>query len=393
MSKKAITMAKNWVLNSGIQNMTGNNCGGFNSWFDTKTGKYPYVYSEITGYGITTLLFLKRVFNEDYDDRARLAADWLINNAASDRWGVKTRHYQQDMAEFESYSFERGKIYAFDNGMVLYGLINLYKDCKDEKYLEFSKKIADFLINTMRKDDGTFFASYDPKTRDREDLPAKWSSQSGSYHAKIALGLTDLYDVTKDDSYKDVVLDLCRASMTFQDPTGRFITSREDKSTHLHPHAYSAEGLLYAGMYFNKDEFISSAEKAVMWALDNQYEDGGIPKKFVNSGFIELYRSDVLAQILRLAVILKGLGRLDQKHAAMMEKLKNKLLNFQHDSDDLQAGGFYYGFTLDGVKKKHINSWCSMFALQALIMYDEGKGQGARVKGHDAAMNRMECFV
>jgi len=381
-----ILLAQDWLMCSGIQDLKGREAGGFNAWFDLRSGQYPYVYSEITGYGITSLLFLKGFFDEDFVERAILAADWLRDKAEHKLGGVRTRHYHQDMSESDRYSFESENIYAFDNGMVLYGLINLFKKCGDRQYLEFSKRIADLLIEKMRRDDGLFCAVYNHKTGEKTDHTWKWSTQSGSYHAKLALGFTDLYDVTKDNVYRDAVLTLCRKSLDFQEPDGRFITSRADNSTHLHPHAYSAEGLLYAGMYFKRDEFILAAVKAVKWALDNQCRDGGIPKKFDGEKFITHYRVDILAQILRLGVILDGIGQLDKSYIDGLKELRSRLLTFQHLQEGLQKGGFYYGFTLEGEKRNHINSWCSMFAIQALIMFE-------KMDSENVDINSLRCFV
>ena len=62
---RSIKASNLWFLDSGIQNV--NICkdvdGAFNSWFDTNKNDYYYAYSEITGYGITTLLFLDRYFD------------------------------------------------------------------------------------------------------------------------------------------------------------------------------------------------------------------------------------------------------------------------------------------------------------------------------------------
>ncbi|MFC1570706.1 hypothetical protein ACFL4E_02875 [Candidatus Omnitrophota bacterium] len=185
------------------------------------------------------------------------------------------------------------------------------------------------------------------------------------------LGFTDLFDVTGDEKYKKAAFNLCRSSLTFQKDSGRFVTSRSDESTHLHPHAYSAEGLLYAGVYFKKEEFIDSAVKAVEWALDSQLADGGIPKKFENGNFIPFYRSDILAQMLRLGVLLRGLRKLDMKYDVHLEKLYKKLLSFQYLGPGEQSGGFFYGTSLDGVERAHLNSWCTMFAFQAMIMYED----------------------
>ncbi len=381
-----ILLAKDWLLNSGIQNTAGEVLGGFNSWFDLDTGRYPYVYSEITGYGITTLLFLDDLFEGDFIARAKLAADWLEKNALHECGGVRTRDYREKMTESDVYSFQSDNLYAFDNGMVLYGLINLYKKCKDKKYLDFSKKIAGLMLKEMRKEDGLFYAVYNPSTGKKEDSPRKWSSQSGSYHAKLAMGFVDLFEVTKEEKYKDAALTLCRSSISFQMEDGRFMTSRADESTHLHPHSYSAEGLLYTGMHLGHEDLVSSAEKGVKWALDNQCDDGGIPKKHGPSGCIPFYRSDSLAQILRLGVILKSIGKLEAKYDSRLERLKAKILSFQYKENGPQKGGFYYGFTLDGQRKEHINSWCGMFALQALIMFED-----IYIKGND--IKRLECLI
>ena len=382
-----IEAAKKWILSSGIQNTVGTNSGGFNSWFDLQDNSYSYVYSEITGYGMTTLLYLGSRFGDDaYLDKAASAADWLISLASHPCGGVKTREYYKQQEGADHYSFDRGNIYAFDNGMVLYGMINLYKCAKDKKYLEFAQRIADFLINTMIKPDGLLWAIFDSVSGEKEDAPWKWSSQSGSYHAKLAMGFTDLFDVVGDELYKKAAIKLCRASLAFQEESGRFITSRTDGSTHLHPHSYSAEGLLYAGRYFGEVEFIDSAERAVRWALDNQTQDGGIPKKYDGKNFIPFYRSDILAQILRLGTILCGVGKLSDEYELSLERLKDKLISFQYSGDESQSGGFLYGTDLEGTERQHLNSWCTMFALQALMVYEE-------FLESDKKINKIEYFV
>lgn len=53
-----------------------------------------------------------------------------------------TRYYLYDAKGQDGYSFDSEIIYTFDTGMVLYGLINLYRVTKDEKYLNASITIA-----------------------------------------------------------------------------------------------------------------------------------------------------------------------------------------------------------------------------------------------------------
>ena len=375
-----------WLLNSGIQNENGNSRGGFNSWFDLIQQNYSYVYSEITGYGVTSLLYLSKYFGEEfYIDKAIAAYKWLKDKALDESGGIRTRDYFVDMDDASHYSFDSNNLYAFDNGMVLYGIVNLYKKTKNERILLFAVQIADFLIDNMKKDDGMFYAVYNSETGKKTDIADKWSTQSGSYHAKLALGFTDLYEITNNKAYKDAALGVCNASLDFQDDSGRFITNRADNSTHLHPHSYSAEGLLYTGDRFGRTDFIESAKRAVKWSLSLINQDGGIPKKFSGTEFINFYRSDILAQTLRLGSLFFSLGELGEEEIISLEKLRRCLVKFQYKSEDRQDGGFYYGYTLDGSKKDHLNSWCTMFALQGLIMYDENI-----IKRNT---KNLECFV
>ncbi len=359
----AADLARNWLMESGIQNIedNGSGLGGINSWYDLDNKEYPHVYPEATGYAITAYIYLNRLKKSDaLLDKARLAAEWLINYDM-ENGAVKTK---------DSYSEQRVKnslTYAFDNGMVICGLINLHKETREEKYLNAAEKIAEFVIGKMQKQDGSLYAVYDSQKDELIDSEEKWSTQSGSYHAKLAIGLLKLYDATKNEKYKESTEDLCKNAMAQQKGDGRFISYKDTGATHIHPHSYSAEGLIYSGVRLNRPEFIDSAERATKWVLDNLREDGGINAVYNNSRFEDCERTDTLAQTLRLGAILKTLNRMDEPYLKKMEKLKDRLLSFQYMKPG-QKGGFLYA-EQDGEKIMHINSWCTMFAMQALDFY------------------------
>lgn len=368
-----VNLAKGWLLNSGIQNIDKDEKinGGFNSWYDITDKSYPFIYSEITGYAITTLLYLNKIRGEKIlVKRAILAANWLIKNAFHRCGGVKTRYYYDKSSAPLSYSFEGEIIYIFDNGMVLFGLLNLFRETGGAKYLDAAKKIANFLIKSQ-KQNGLFYATYNAQTNEFEDPLQKWSTQSGSYHAKLALSLLGFYDIVKKGVYKERAKKICYRALKFQNKNGRFITFRDSAGTHLHPHSYSAEGLLYAGIKLNKERFIVSAAKACKWALNYQLDNGGLPSLFIDGKFVFHERSDVLAQILRLGMILCQLERLDEEYIVKLKKLKRRLCSFQYlgNKNKDQIGGFFYGF--ENNRLNHLNSWCTMFALQAINMYEE----------------------
>jgi hypothetical protein len=345
-----IGMLADWVLNSGIQNISKDERnGGFNSWYDIENKKYSYVYSEITGYGITTLIYLyKMTGRKIFLDRAKLAFNWITKFALKD--GFVQARYAEGFDNI---------IYSFDNGMVLFGMTNLCRVTKAESDMDFARKIADFLVS-MQKNDGLFYAMYDAKKRENFNVDEKWSKVSGSYHAKLSLGLLDAYDVLGDLKYKKSALRICEESLKMQ-KDGRFLTFKGE--TNMHPHSYSAEGLLFAGIMLDKKRFIDSALDAMSWSLKNQLPSGGLPSTYPND---MNERNDVLAQTLRLSSVFLQRGEIEDKEK--VEKLKNRLLESQNISGE-HVGGMFYGYE-NGKKLNHINSWVSMFALQSLIYYD-----------------------
>lgn len=363
-----IDLTREWLLNSGIQNINKDKKtnGGFNSWYDIDKRTYPFIYSEITGYGITTLLYMNKNSKEEIlIDRTKLAADWLITNAYGKCGGIKTRYFLDDK------SFRNQEMYVFDAGMILYGIVNLFKVTKIPKYLDAGKNIANFLLK-CQKQNGLFYAIYDAEKDAYIDKEGKWSTQSGSYHAKVAMALIDMFNITKEEAYRKAAMKICHASIKLQKRDGRFISLKENGDTHLHPHSYSAEGLLYVGDKLNNNEYILSAVKACEWALKNQLSNGGIPYYYENNGHgIPYERVDVLAQTLRLGCLLYSMKRLEEKYVDNLKRLKDRLCEFQITKGAKEEkGAFFFGTDYDGNQRNHANSWCSMFAFQALDMYE-----------------------
>jgi len=365
-----VRLGKNWLINSGIQSAPG----GFYAWIDLDAQSPSFLYSEITGYAITTLLFLNRLSPEGVlIDRAQNAADWLLREAMHPCGGFKARAYQDGINADPLYSFNSENIFSFDSGMVLYGLVNLYKQTKQDKLLSSCRECADFLINKMQNPDGSFNSIFSAKTNVNINPGDKWSSQPGSFHAKIALGLTDLFEITNEIRYRESAIKVCEFALTKQDATGRFITDNHAQTTHLHPHAYTIEGLIYAGTAFKIAKFIDQAQKAANWMFKhvdkNGVNDIYSPK---NAKFGHFQRSDILAQAMRLGLIFN----LDKTSL-----LKARLENYQYLTEDSrQSGGFLYN-----LQEKHLNSWCSMFALQALVL-EQNPGLIAKNK-------KVELFI
>jgi len=351
----------NWLRTSGIQNQSGEHIGAFNSWYDLENGKYEYAYTEITGYGISTLLFLYKIRQEvAHLEWAKIAAEWILKKACHKSGGVLTRFFYRDPLFMGS--FDTQTIFSFDCGMVLKGLVALYFETKDERLLNFSTNLATFLIQNLQKKDGSFFAVYGGGNGTLIDDGDKWSTQSGCYHAKISIGLINLYKATKDDQYLDAAKNICDYSLRNQQDDGRFITHQETGDTLFHAHCYAAEGLYVAGKLLENEDYISSSKEATIYLLGKQKENGGIPSYFKAGRIIQHERSDILGQMLRLAVL-----HLDHINEDAVIKLINRTNAFKVCQGD-QAGGYLYGRDEYGKNYNHINSWSTMFILQGLIL-------------------------
>ena len=346
-------LAARWILESGIQSPRG----GFHAWFDLSAGRHSFLYSEITGYGITTLLFLSRMTGDrGIIDRAARAGEWVLSEALHPCGGVRTRRYGEWETADPFYSFSSGTIFSFDTAMVLYGVVNLYRETADEQFLGAAVSMARFLTDTMQAGDGALLPVFDPRRRAAATLDdGKWSNQRGGFLAKASLGLIDLFRVTGDRRYRDAAVRLCDYALSTQESSGRFITDRRSGTTNLHPHCYAAEGLLYTGTALEVARYIEAARSAVRWIFSST-SPGRINELYAPStgAFNDVRRTDILAQALRLGIIFSC--------DAGLAELREELLNNQYRGGEAgQRGGFLY--TGGG---QHVNSWCTMFALQAL---------------------------
>lgn len=349
-----LKLAGQWMLDSGIQSPEG----GFFVWYDLINNSHSFLYSEITGYGITALLFLRKLYSNDiFLERAIKAAEWIEKSALHPCGGVKARLYQDDAGADRMYSFHGENLFTFDSGMVLYALVCLYKTTGTKQYLDMALKISSFVLE-MQNSDGSLNPIYQAKTNSKITNNDKWSNQPGSFLAKVSLGLIELFKVTGREEYKKAAVKLCEFALTKQDPSGRFITDESLKTTHLHPHCYTAEGLWYAGTLLTESNFTEAANRAVSWVIRHAGNMGINELYEPKSGsFNDFQRSDVLAQALRL-------GNIFCPNQGGVKLLKDALLEYQYiNPGSAQNGGFFYS-----KKNRHVNSWCTMFALQAIAL-------------------------
>ena len=362
--RNKVSLAENWFLNSGIQNLDKNSevYGSFNAWYDADKKKFSFAYSEITGYGISTLLYLNKLNNKSlFIDKAKVAADWLINRAYVENEAFSCRYDNGKLVD---------RFCVFDTGMCLNALVNLYRTTGDEKYLEFVKKLAYWIINKMQKNDGSFYTRYFREKNEFEKDGNKWSKQSGSFLSKVSIGLLNLYMVLNDEKYKEAARKICDFALKFQQNNGRFITNHKDKSTFVHAHCYTIEGLLSAATILNENKYMEAAVNGLNWILKNQMPNGSFPAYFINNRFINVESPDISSQVIRLYLLMKNLRNANDINIDLSIK---RILDFQCMNNEREAyGGFIAGkawFYPEDNNARHVNSWVTMFILQTINMH------------------------
>ena len=386
-----------WLLYSGIRITDGPDTGAVYGWknlgdsFPSSSSSalptYPFIYSEITGYAVT---FFSWVYSElkTYEslESAKLSADWIIRNMSSSPASLLVAGRTEE-DRFVQKGDIANQLYAFDNGVIIAGLLNLYNLTKDSTLLYAAEKNTNSLIRYFFDESSHAINAALLNTNFKPVIygKGKWSTVPGPYHSKLALALIELYRVTNNNLYSKVAESLCNFAMTFQKPDGRFITNPDAKNvTFLHPHLYACEGLIYAGInhhQHNNNDYLNAGLKGLVWAMQRIKPNGGLPRSSTGEEGENIdekekeEQSDCMAQLLRLLIIcdsdllkemLKG-----KDHDMMIDKsielLHRRLLHF-YISSESDRGSFKYHLTL-----RSACSWCTMFSSQAIRLWSKRK--------------------
>ncbi len=350
-------------------------------------GTPAFLFTEVTGYAIRELLTLYRMTGDArHFEHAWRAGAWLLNFAASERGWMRTRFYfdRDTDADRTLYSFAHGNIFTFDNGICLNGLAALCDATRDqvlrhhlearpellglitpEHLIEGALALGDQLA-ALVSDKGSLPAILNPRTGEKElrFKHPRWSQIRGSFHTKIAEALAELFLFSQDPKHAAAARRLCEFALTRQLADGRFATDK-DGNTQLHPHCYSAEGVLRTGLVLGEKRFVESARQATAWALGT-CERGVIPQEFGPTiKQASPFRTDALAQVLRLGARLIAAGQGDDSWWKPLSGLAGTVLAMK----DPKEGFYRYGFYEQQTPSKTVSYWTNNFAFSGLLEY------------------------
>lgn len=369
--RAAAIRAQRWLLESGIHilNKSDPNYGAVYSYYDPQRGRYELVYAEATGYVSSLLRYLCAAnASAGLIERATASGDWLV------RWAGQ---HDGVITMGQTASGDITAAYAFDNGICCKGLLDLYELTGHAVYLTAAQRIATWLISQAMNDDGSVKPMFDPESGRFAPPGTSWYEASGSFHAKIAMPLLQLWTLTHDERFRSVAMRLCRWAVQQQRPDGSFPANTLMKVVNLHSHCYTIEALLYAYAAEQVRAFLDAATRAADWMARMQRPDGSVRLWYANGSGRE-HTSYPQAQAVRIFSLL---SMLHPQHSFVEagRKAAQSLLTMQSsETDERAGGGFLEGYTLKYKlfyrQSRKTISWATVFAIQALDLVERIEG-------------------
>jgi hypothetical protein len=353
-TERGFAAFRSWLLRSGIQS----DQGYFYDWYELDTASPGRPYPEITGYGVSTLVWLYRLDrDEDLLERATVAARWLVAQAL---------HPSYDMVFARGAARDAGlglkpHLYAFDTGMAGAGLTRLGTITEEATWTGSIEGIVYALSTRLKREDGTLWPLLDPRSGRPVTTDGAWSCRFSGYQAKTVSFLS------LDGRNGDALLgDVVRKTLEGQRDSGAF-PSYADGRVHLHPHFYAVEGLLVSRSVSGLPPVDDAVVRGYLYAERLLAANGCLPTLAHDDDVDAAYeRVDVLAQFLRLGCLLVSRGWLSRDRLdGILGGAASRLLDHQVEGTP-HNGGFFFGRDADGTVKRHANSWGSFFAGQAL---------------------------
>ena len=199
-------------------------------------------YPETSGYIIPTLIEASEILCEpELKERARKIADWEINitNLEGGVSGGNIGKFSEPV--------------VFDTGQVMRGLLAVYKETGQEKYLKQAEKSANWIVKNWKEEKVFDCYAFAP--------------------------VAELGKLTKNDKFKKTAERCGQFAQKMQNKNGWFAECDFEKQRAdplLHTLGYAIDGLWDIGEILDRKDFKDSAKLALLGALSQMDERGYI---------------------------------------------------------------------------------------------------------------------
>ncbi len=341
-----------WFVNSGIQEPSG----GVARYYRIDTDNNALVSTEITGYAVSTLVYLYERGRDQGVLQAAVRAGRFLTDRA---WDEETETFPFEHSD--NGTAAQPLAYFFDCGIIVRGLLALWRTTGDSSLLARARQAG---VSMLR--DFTASHAFHPilTLPGKQALPyaPQWSRSPGCYQLKSALAWHDLFEVTGEVEFRAGYV---RALAAALEEKNRFLPAETPEKTmdRLHSYCYFLEGML---PFVDRQECRDALEEGIHRVSSYL---GEIAPVFV--------RSDVYAQLLRVRLFGADLAGLPLNEAEAAEEARC-IGGFQCASTDARTnGGFYFG-RRNGAMLPFVNPVSTAFCLQAQDLW-ENRGRDSRL--------------
>lgn len=340
----SLERAGQWFLESGIQEPSG----GVARYFDAQKGKNKPVSTEITGYTLSTLIYLHKITGEQrYLDRAKKTAQFLIEKV----WDEAIEMFPFEYPSPSNLSQHHA--YFFDTGIIIRGLLAVWRVTGDLDLFETARRAARAMISDFSAG-GEFHPILQLPDKEPLDRGTKWSGSAGCYQLKAALAWWEVASVADDADLKQAFQKMLGLALQNH---AKFLPGAAEPHRimdRLHAYCYFLEGLTEV----LDQPACGTALGQGIAAVEKHLRD--IAPTFV--------RSDVYAQLLRLRIIAHTAGAASiNREAAALEAAA--LAGFQSDDANVRSGGGLFFGRRNNAFVPHVNPVSTAFGLQAIELW------------------------
>ena len=332
-----IHAAGRWFLHSGIQEASG----GVARYYRSDLGQNARVSTEITGYAVSTLLFLHRAHAATRRTWKRPCGrgDFLTRDA----WDPKLQTFPFELAPAPAFT------YFFDCGIIVRGLLAAWRATQDPEFLDTAIAAGRAMLADFPSDNGIHPILALPDKRPLAWEP-RWSASPGCYQLKSAMAWHELFEATGEREFECGYESALQAAL---ENDRQFLPGESDQHRvmdRLHAYGYFLEGLLPV---LDRPECAEAFRSGVDRAARLLREIAPV-----------FARSDVYAQLLRARLLgdARGVLPLDETAAAHEAE--------QAASFQIESGGFLFG-RKEGQPLPFVNPVSTAFCVQALAMWDD----------------------
>lgn len=344
ISLNILQRAGRWFLESGIQESNG----GVARYYLQAEGRNARISTEITGYAVSALAWIYNETGEQrYLEGALRAGRYLVREA----WDHSSSTFPFEPVSSGTPAFS----YFFDCGIIVRGLLALWRASCDGEFVERAKDAALAMAFDFHSVEGAHPIITLPE-KEALTYEPRWSRSPGCYQLKSAMAWRDLADVTGRPELNAAFERMLAYSLETYEQFLPGADQREMVMDRLHAFSYFLEALLSV---WERPECRYALAAGIVKAARLLREIAPV-----------FERSDVYAQILRVRLYAHHLGAVSLDFEAAAHEA-DRAASFQSDdSDQRLAGGFWFG-RKGGELLPYMNPVSTAFCAQALTMWHQ----------------------